>query len=291
VLISKVKTTQLSERSIGSAIENFSSRYRKTKVRTFQTDEIDLEHWFLPETIADLARIRSAIAGEENVQLRNFLTMVFSSIIRRTSKATTQQGRLFLDVDTAVENVFPVFLKQVEKTGTQVALLPKSKNIKVKQASLLDGSNYTGEKASLVIYHPPYFNAYKYSSINSLEMAWLDFPRKDTRREEIREFFKVGKPENADVYVADMVKTLQNSKKFLKKDGRLCMMIGDALMKDQHIPVTAQILDQISDDFQLERVILRIPKYTEATWASSQRRTKNSLGITMFDYIVTLKAV
>ena len=122
-------------------------------------------------------------------------------------------------------------------------------------------------------------------------MAWLDFPRKDTRREEIREFFKVGKPENADVYVADMVKTLQNSKKFLKKDGRLCMMIGDALMKDQHIPVTAQILDQISDDFQLERVILRIPKYTEATWASSQRRTKNSLGITMFDYIVTLKAV
>jgi len=41
----------------------------------------------------------------------------------------------------------------------------------------------------------------------------------------------------------------------------------------------------------LEKVILRIPRYTEASWASSQRRKSGDLGITMFDFIVLFKAV
>ena len=52
-----------------------------------------------------------------------------------------------------------------------------------------------------MILHPPYFNSYKYSSVNSLEMGWLGFDRLEYNKKEIREFFKVGKPENVDKYV------------------------------------------------------------------------------------------
>jgi hypothetical protein len=66
-------------------------------------------------------------------------------------------------------------------------------------------------------------------------------------------------------------------------------MIGDALMKEQHLTVTRDILDLISDHFELERTVLRVPKYTEASWATSQRRGSGKLGITMYDFILTLR--
>jgi hypothetical protein len=45
----------------------------------------------------------------------------------------------------------------------------------------------------------------------------------------------------------------------------------------------------VSEHFEVERTVLRVPKYTEASWATSQRRSSGSLGITMFDFILTLR--
>ena len=61
------------------------------------------------------------------------------------------------------------------------------------------------DAASLVILHPPYFNSYKYSSINSLESGWLGIDRSSFRSGEIKEFFKVGKPEKYADYVEDIL--------------------------------------------------------------------------------------
>ena len=70
---------------------------------------------------------------------------------------------------------------------------------------------------------------------------------------------------------------------------RLAIMIGDALMKEKHLTVTREIIDLVSHDFEIERTVLRVPKYTEASWATSQRRNSGNLGITMFDFILTLR--
>jgi hypothetical protein len=121
-------------------------------------------------------------------------------------------------------------------------------------------------------------------------MAWLGLNRKEVRKREIREYFKVGKPENSKNYIDDLVVSLQNIRAFLPVGGRLCMMNGDALMGGEHVQIIAPSLEAVSNIFDVESVVMRVPKYTEATWASSQRRATGKLGVTMNDFIVTLKA-
>lgn len=290
VLISRVKSRHIDNGKIENSLSRLKARYVKSSVEDFTSIEIDLAHWFLPETITGLSRLKAAISFEKDRELRDFLTMVFASIIRRVSRATTQQGRLFLDVTTAVEDVWPVFEKAFVKAATKISHLPKGGSILVEQKNLLESGEPNGDRAPLVVYHPPYFNAYKYTSINSLEMGWLDFPRKETRQGEIKEFFKVGKVENARRYVDDMVLTLQNIHHYVEVGGVVAMMIGDALMQGQHVDVTSQILTKVADSFHVEKTVVRIPKFTEATWASSQRRGKSDLGVTMCDFIIILRA-
>ncbi len=289
VLISKVKTTYLSEKRMSNASENFQARYRKIRKGSFDPSGIDVDHWFLPETAKSLSRMRIAINEENDRDLRNFLEMNFASIIRKVSKATTQQGRLFLDVDTAVTDPLPVMLKSLGKSSERISVLPRLNEVSVSRADILNNDSLAKKSADLVIYHPPYFNAYKYSSINSLELAWIEQDRKEFSKQEIREFFKVGKPENSRYYVEDMAKSISNLKKFMGAKTRLAVMIGDALMKDTHLTVTRQIIDLVNKEFEVERTVLRVPKFTEASWATSQRRKSGALGITMFDFILTLR--
>jgi DNA modification methylase len=289
ILISKVKTTPISTKRMENASEKFQQRYKSLRKGSFEPSGIDLEHWFLPETARSLSRMRNAIDEESNRDLRNFLEMNFAAIVRKVSKATTQQGRLFLDVDTAVLDPLPVLLKSIGKSIESISKLPKTSRVNIQKADILNNESLANINADLVIYHPPYFNAYKYSSINSLELAWIQQDRRGFSKQEIREFFKVGKPENSKFYVEDMAKSILNLQKFMVKNTRLAIMIGDAQMKEQHLTVTREIIDLVSEHFEVERTVLRVPKYTEASWATSQRRSSGSLGITMFDFILTLR--
>ena len=40
---------------------------------------------------------------------------------------------------------------------------------------------------------------------------------------------------------------------------------------------------------EIKTIALRVPKFTEASWASSQRRMKKNVGINLFDFIITIK--
>ena len=68
------------------------------------------------------------------------------------------------------------------------------------------------------------------------------------------------------------------------------MMIGDALIKSNHVEVTSKIIEKVTHIFEVEKTIVRIPKYTEATWASSQRRNSADLGVPMYDFLVIFRA-
>lgn len=83
---------------------------------------------------------------------------------------------------------------------------------------------------------------------------------------------------------------LKNSLSMLKKNGRLALMIGDTVIRNKYIPVTKKVLDLTNlKKENIDKVILRVPKYTEASWASSQRRTKKSIGIDLNDFIIIIK--
>lgn len=294
VLISKVKTTKIDKSLLEEKLEYLKANYRPMSLEEYAFVPValkDPDHWFLKETSDSLRGIKYLIEQETDTNLKNFLKVIFAATIRRVSRATTQQGRLFLDVATALEDAFSTFEKRYEIGMKGLAELPEISDIEYYNVDLKDLSaiDYEG-KAKLVILHPPYFNSYKYSSVNSLEMGWLGYDRNQCNKKEVKEFFKVGKPENYERYVKDMSLALNNALNMLAPGGVLGLMIGDTIMKGEYIQVTRSLMDKLdSDKYEISKVVMRVPKYTEATWVASQRRDSNNIGITLSDYIVLIR--
>ena len=294
-LLARVKTTHIDKDTLRTYAEQIYSQYRPLTVDEYDFSPSFLKnytHWFLPETINSLRGIRYLIQNIEDERVREFFLVCFAGTVRRVSRATTQQGRLFLDAETAETNALPFFKKRVEIAIKGVSELPQDRlnNTTVISYDLREPApEYLYDSADLIICHPPYFNSYKYSSINSLELSWLDVDYSKLRKKEIREFFKVGKEEKSEIYIKDMIETLLNLYPTLKNNARIGLMIGDTQIHGNYIPVTKQILDKIKDVYEIELIALRAPKYTEAAWVASQRRNANKIGVSLYDFIIILR--
>ncbi|MBL6818756.1 MAG: hypothetical protein ISQ60_00405 [Gammaproteobacteria bacterium] len=296
LMLTRVKTTHLSIEVINKHFTKIKKNYVPVSFSKHQEEFEGLRdpyHFFLKDTLNSLLGIRTQILKIEDIKIQEFFMICFLSIIRRVSRATTQQGRTFLDVETAEANPFPFFEKKVENFKFSVSEIPKNnKKIIIEERNLIDSNLVVENKnsADLIILHPPYFNAYKYSSITSLETFWMGINHANIRKNEIREFFKVGKPEKYHLFVEDMSLALTNALSMLKKGGHLGFMMGDTVIKGQYIPVMKETLDHAGiKKSDLISVALRVPKYTEASWAASQRRSAETVGITLNDFILVIK--
>lgn len=294
VLLAKVKTTHIEKVKLDQAIDRIEKNYKPMNVNEFDfipKGVKNIDHWFLPETQDSLRGLLYLINEISDNDIKDFMTICLCSCIRSVSKATSQQGRLFLDVVTAKPDCLETFIKKARKAAERVSCLPKSQEI-LDIALHSANDHIPGVQADLTILHPPYFNAYKYSSVNSLELAWLGIDQAIVRKNEVREFFKIGKPEKVDFYIDDMAKVLNTVTQSMKPGGIMGMMIGDTIIKGEYIPVTRMLIDRYLDtnpEISVEKVILRVPKFTEASWTTSQRRTSEKVGISLNDFIIIFR--
>lgn len=292
-LLCRVKTTHVASASSAAACARVERRYlsKQGSSTAVPVGLRNADHWFLPQTISSLARLRDAIEPETRADVRDLLLMAFVSTVRRVSKATTQQGRLFLDVAKAKSEAWPTFADQFQKFADAVDTLPPQWANGKLQIECLDAKTppQSSRRFNLAITHPPYFNNYRYSSINSLELAWLGVSHKDVRSTEIRESFKIGKPEKLADYLTDLSSALVEIETQLKPRGVLALMIGDTVIRGSYIDVIYQLLQcmqKAGSRLTLERIVLRIPQFTEASWVASQRRLGNQVGVALNDFIL-----
>ena len=295
ILLTRVKTTPLSAPRAVASFARVHATYRKQS-RTLLPRPIGLRnplHWFLPATMKSLGRIRAAIEREPEGDNRNLLLVAFVATVRRVSLATTQQGRLFLDVATARPDAWPTFRERFARALEAVQTLPGANTTTVRAGlhNVLEAPPRDGSASpKLIIVHPPYFNNYRYSSINRLELAWLGIDYKDIRPAEIRESFKVGKLELLDGYVRDMAVAIDHLASALANDGFLALMIGDTTLRGSYVPTAHRVLSKIAHlPLTLELVALRIPRYTEASWVASQRRHGHQVGINLSDFVLVFR--
>ncbi len=293
VLLSTVKSTYIDEAEFNHWLDKL--------IKFVETDTYqpwhkfvglkNPQHWFLEETVASLSKIKYGIknlGAPEHIE--NALYITFVGIIRRVSRATSQQGRLFLDVVTAEKDALPFFIKKAKANAKSLSTIPKdNSDIRVLEGSLMNEKELPNEEAELLICHPPYFNNYKYSGVYSLELSWMDYDHGLIRKSEVREAFKIGKPEKMSQYLDDMEKALINCHKLLKKRGVMGLMIGDTILRNKYLPVTKLLIDRVSNLFDVELVSLRVPQFTEASWAASQRRLGDKVGVSLSDFVVILR--
>ncbi len=291
VLLARVKCRRISAdkalAALSSVMARVARRHAKSRPDASRWPQtINTEHWFLPETCHWLQLLREAIDEIDDEPERELLRVAFAGIIRRVSRATTEQGRLFLDVETAEQDPRPRFESAAKQAIGVASSLPKHEfKLDVREGSCAE-LDLSSLRVPLIICHPPYFNLYRYSSITSLEGAWLGHDIKAVQKREVREFFKVGKADNVTRYVDDMRIALQNICKALQPDGVLALMVGDTTIHGARIRTTRLLVEAIRDVLSPVRVSIRTPKFTEASWAASLRRTGGKVGVAMTDFVV-----
>lgn len=295
LLLAKVKITRINKQKLEEALESIVQEYKPLSVCEFDWQPVgikNIDHWFLPETQDSIRGLIFLISKISDADVRDFYNVCLSASIRTVSRATTQQGRLFLDVATAKKDCLDTFIKKAKKVILAVSALP-DKKVDLEISAHNAGESFDLDEANdLIIVHPPYFNSYKYSSVNSLELAWMRVDHASVRKNEVREFFKVGKAEKIACYVDDMSKTLNNVVATMKPGGIMALMIGDTIIKGEYIQATKMLLDCFlaeNPQIKVEKIALRVPKYTEASWSASQRRKSDKVGISLNDFIVIFR--
>lgn len=194
-LLSKVKTTKFSKNELASLREiadklalELPKELDKKKIEKFIPTIENIEYWFSPEAMTELAKIKYYIhkysAGNEKI--KDFLMIVLASIVRRVSLADEQSPKPYISRTRKKEASIPAktyldYLKRYIKAIEEYSSATKISGSKIIgfDARKIDKKAIKGGKVHLAMTSPPYINAFDYVRSLKLENIWLDLVTKE----------------------------------------------------------------------------------------------------------------
>lgn len=195
VKINPLKTDKIKEEKI-NLFKRISKYKDHIKIQRFKN--IDL--WFSKKAQIELTKIRNAISGIREDDIKNFFLMCFSSIIRESSLADPFiPPPVILKIKKNMKNkkrirmlmeekknplVLDYFEGSIEKNLKRIIKLSTIKSLKEGEVKgkmiLTDARNIENiselkkESLGMIITSPPYISAQKYVRTTKLEMFWLN---------------------------------------------------------------------------------------------------------------------
>ena len=272
-MLARVKTSPLNVDDLSAVREQLAAL-----LNGFDADKNDDEipqfpyrdKWFRPYVLKELAFIKGCIHRIDCAQqMRDFLMIVFSSIIRRVSQADNNCTRTVirqkLNKQVAPNYSFQLFLRRLDKNIQGMADLAntgKSTSVEIPtEASATDLSLYPADTFDLALTSPPYLNAVDYPRAHQLELYWLGFVNgslRDLKSEHvgtevvsakeykslhltgidsadavIRSVYDI-EPRRAYIaykFIQDMTLNLREVHRVLKRGGRYVVVIGSNLVR------------------------------------------------------------
>lgn len=188
-LISKVKTTPLNLTRLENIIIWLTESISKSTKCKFAPATNNIDHWFTTETITKLSNIRShideitSIFGKSKsvIDIKDFLLICFSSIIRRVSNADNESQKTYVShtKTKTPEEVYSLFFKQLAYYKTRIEEFSKivSKNYSSTIFNTNSAINFKelslNHKIDLVVTSPPYIKAIDYIYNQMVELFWI----------------------------------------------------------------------------------------------------------------------
>ena len=191
-LVAKTKTSAPSTKTLNEALARVKGRFLRYEVYE-RPDVVNLDLWYTPAVIRELAKLRRAIEAETESKEKNFLLVTFSAVARKVSKADprfsvpvrtnenhlTSTSRRRINVWEVFQDQFSSNFRRVQKLssfdgriGTAHCILSDAKELlEVNDASI-----------GFVITSPPYAGAQKYVRATSLSLGWLGLKKSNELR-------------------------------------------------------------------------------------------------------------
>ncbi|WP_024679390.1 hypothetical protein [Pseudomonas syringae] len=190
-LITSAKTTIVSETELKEAFKQCISDFKKNRTHS-HPEIVNIEHWYTPETINHLSRLKAAISHQPSGTIKDFLLITFSSITRKSSLADPRlsvpvkikdypgrKDRKSTSVINYFSDQFDSNLKRMRELSDMDSgtFRPSSAGRDARKLVIEPGEPLPSNSIDLVITSPPYAGAQKYIRATSLNLGWLDFAK------------------------------------------------------------------------------------------------------------------
>jgi len=223
----------------------------------------NLDHWFMPNVQAALARLTTAIA-EANELYRDILRLALSSIIVRVSNQDSDTRYAAVRKTVTSESVFAWFLRAAQRIDGALSerRYPLSAATVIEADTLAVDPKRIPMPVGLVITSPPYPNAYEYWLYHKYRMWWLGFDPLAVKEREIgarAHFFKTNH-HTAEDFTRQMAETFRLLQKLVVPAGFACFVVGRSRIHGKIVD-NAQVIEEVGRaagfvlEFSTERVL------------------------------------
>ncbi|MHA2085187.1 MAG: hypothetical protein ACXABD_15635 [Candidatus Thorarchaeota archaeon] len=299
-LLTSVKCTPLEPTFLEQRVSEFLRRIKRSKQTDKSTKTIipenhmeRIDYWFDETNKEKLGKILGIIREEENPQVRDFLLVGFSQILKICSiwmQRSTKPTRDFNKRPAEPHQTLRKQLKQMLRGNQEFyRIVPQAiresldSNLQITSG---DARNQPvpDESVDIIVTSSPYVTSYEYADLHQLSTIWLDLTSdlKQYRKEFIGTSRKAEishKPQGIIAgsivsemsaknqrmaneitsYFFDMEEVFNECYRIMKPNGRCCFVIGNTRLKGVEIRNAEAFAEGIQiSGFKLDRVIKRV---------------------------------
>lgn len=187
-LISKVKTTPLEIQRLNEVCK-WLLEYIPMAKSEFMPECENINHWFTEDAINKLSKIRTTIDkitvafgdSQQTHDIKDFLIVCLSSIIRRTSNADNQSQKTYVSHTRpkVPEEVFTLFKTQLELYRERIVLFTSKVDRSLASEIICSSNNenlyekLNNVTIDLAITSPPYIKSVDYIYNQMAELFWI----------------------------------------------------------------------------------------------------------------------
>jgi hypothetical protein len=243
-----------------------------------------LSKWFTPSNVVALAQLKHVILSNPPSPMREFALTCFLAIVRRCSNAYDGEVRPHINPKKKPREPFAAFtdkfMDMLEKEQAFLSVIPPHGRAAAFCASNTEPnlSKYMPfASPSLVISHPPYLNCFNYYAVFNLENIWaqgfeeVNMPESWVKANE-HLCWPATNPRIIEQYFTNFATAYSNLRQNITPSTRLAIVIGDATLRKELIPVHKRILELLPNcGFQPVEILYRTTHYGIGKYAYRTR--------------------
>jgi len=276
IFLAKAKTTPINPKILTHEYYSLLNKLSKIKDKDIKNPVFNnIDFWFKPKVITELAKIKKAILETKNENIKNFFLVGFSEIVRQSSNSKNGEFKLVRvkgeKLDNHNPNVLEIFKKKI---GTNIQGMvdfyrdvDKKTWIKIIQGDSSKDNEIKNNSIDCIITSPPYGDSrttVAYGQFSRLSAQWIDIFEDPNNASGVDNLLLGGKASKSLEHALDSIylknsldkikkqdekrakdvlsffiglnDCLDRAQKMLKSGKYFCLVIGNRLVKQVRIP-------------------------------------------------------